>query len=387
MRNRLGFLAPILASALISANAFALDNIIHPWVSSRNLGMGGVMITTGLYDDNFFGNPARVTANPIWRVGLPLFLDLYAELDPGLITNVGGIAGALSSGSALTGILTAISASAGTPAHMRLQMPLLPTIYVGGGEHRWALAIMPAMFSTQTDVVLRGNSSLNFQSVTDAGASVTFGYAILPEKALSFGVTGHYLYRLSTATTVALASLISGSAPTLALGDSTGFDFDFGVTYNLPFHPLGFVFEFGATGNNLLGGNYTIGSVFSVFHNAPLPQPRSIGFGFSALKPTWWKLKDTVFAIDFNDILNNGSMQNGVFVNDGSFFRTIHLGAETHLSILTVRAGINQGYLSAGVGIDTKIFSLDLLTYGEEMGLNTGSVEDRRFGLHWSLHI
>ena len=53
-----------LLGLALSPSAHALDQIIRPYQSVRSAGMGGVRITTGLYDENFFNNPARVTANP-----------------------------------------------------------------------------------------------------------------------------------------------------------------------------------------------------------------------------------------------------------------------------------------------------------------------------------
>src|SRR5689334_25178572 len=60
------FLGATAISTLLftSQFAFALDQIIRPYQSVRSAGMGGVRMTTGLYDENFFNNPARVVANP-----------------------------------------------------------------------------------------------------------------------------------------------------------------------------------------------------------------------------------------------------------------------------------------------------------------------------------
>jgi hypothetical protein len=54
---------------------------------------------------------------------------------------------------------------------------------------------------------------------------------------------------------------------------------------------------------------------------------------------------------------------------------------------LAFRLGLNQGYLSAGLGLDVHYFTLDLATYGEEMGLNAGSFQDRRYTFNFGLHI
>jgi hypothetical protein len=65
----------------------------------------------------------------------------------------------------------------------------------------------------------------------------------------------------------------------------------------------------------------------------------------------------------------------------------VHLGGETHWRSLAGRLGFNQGYLSAGIGLDVHYFTLDFATYGEEIGLNAGTMEDRRFILTLGAHI
>ena len=168
-------------------------------------------------------------------------------------------------------------------------------------------------------------------------------------------------------------------------------DFDLGATYQLPLG-LGSPFRYhvGASVDNLLGGGYdnislnlisqlkcthSDGSISSCLPNA---QPRSYNFGVSATRASWWKLADTTFALEVTDIGNNP---------DGSLYRLIHLGAETHWSVLAVRAGINQGYWTAGLGLDLRFFTLDAATYGEEMSLNPGGNEDRRYALKIAFQI
>src|SRR5690606_20233983 len=66
----------------------AADRIIRPFHSVRSLGMGGVFLTTGLYDENFFGNPARVTANPKWKVQI---FDLAVEANASTISSLSSL--------------------------------------------------------------------------------------------------------------------------------------------------------------------------------------------------------------------------------------------------------------------------------------------------------
>jgi hypothetical protein len=65
----------------------------------------------------------------------------------------------------------------------------------------------------------------------------------------------------------------------------------------------------------------------------------------------------------------------------------VHIGAETHLKILALRAGINQGYFTAGFGLDLRFFTLDAATYAEELSLNPGGLSDRRYALQFGFQI
>jgi hypothetical protein len=112
--------------------------------------------------------------------------------------------------------------------------------------------------------------------------------------------------------------------------------------------------------------------------NLPTQQPRTFNLGVAALKPTNGVLRDSTLALEFTDLGNN---------TNGSIYRTIHLGGETHLGILAGRLGINQGYLCAGLGLDLKFVTLDVATYGEEMSLNSGGYEDRRYALRLAFQI
>ena len=65
-----------------------------------------------------------------------------------------------------------------------------------------------------------------------------------------------------------------------------------------------------------------------------------------------------------------------LFLDDNySPWNLIHLGADLRLfSFLDLRAGINKGWLSAGLGLDLAIFRLDLAVFTEEMGAHPGDL-------------
>ena len=68
-------------------------------------------------------------------------------------------------------------------------------------------------------------------------------------------------------------------------------------------------------------------------------------------------------------------------------YKTIHIGTEEKWRALAARLGLNQGYFTAGVGLDIGFFDLNLATYGEELGMNAGTIEDRRYALELGFKI
>jgi hypothetical protein len=97
---------------------------------------------------------------------------------------------------------------------------------------------------------------------------------------------------------------------------------------------------------------------------------RSLDFGF-AWTPSLGRLGqvlDTlVLALDYRDILDLGSpVPRNPILNVG-------LGVETRfLDIVTLRAGINEALLSAGMGLHLGAVTMNICAYGAELGLDPG---------------
>ncbi len=351
-------------------SAFALDQIIRPYQSVRSAGMGGVRITTGLYDENFFNNPARVTANPKSKFTL-------LQLTPGEVTPPTiNAASSIASGK---DAITTVNSVAGQNLHDRIQL-ILPAFYRAASDDRkwaWAFGLITSL---QTDADIRMSTQASFDGIVDIGPALTIGRKLLKNNALSIGLTGHLTYRLGTNPNYGLLDYIRGVPLTLNSlgGEGAMVDFDLGSTYKLT--RLGeFEISIGGAIQNLLGGQYS-NLHFTPLNIGSLPpaQPRSFGLGGSATRAKWGPFSETVFALEATDFLNN---------SNGSLFRLLHIGGETRWKAIAFRAGLNQGYWTAGLGLDAHYFTLNLASYGEEMGLNAGVLQDRRYTLDFGLHI
>lgn len=361
----------IAALLLIGTQAFAQnDKIYHSYQSVRASGMGGVKFTTGLYDENFYGNPARVTQNPVWRVQLP---DPMIETNSTLITNI----------SSLTGgdLFTALGNNAGNNFHGRAQMTF-PGLYMPDLGHQKRLSIAMAVLTSVSADILPSNSYQFDEDVfADIGPAVTVGYRLLPEGELSVGLTTHLTYRASTkANGFGLVDIFRGSSLSMSnlLGDSAYLDFDLGATYDLPWNWKDFTFTTGLSLNNMMSGTIKTGLNILSPGSFPRTFPMSVNWGINAYKKSLWVFEEAIFALEIQDINNNYG---------GSLFRLIHIGGEVDYGILKPRLGIDQGYLTAGLGIDLKAFELDLASYGEELALNSGKRPDRIYALRMNFKI
>jgi hypothetical protein len=362
-----GFTAGTIA---LPSSAMALDHIIRPYQSARSAGMGNVRYTTGLYDENFFGNPARITENPKWRVDI---LNVMVEANTGLLGNIDSVK---KGGDKVENI----ASTAGENNHLRLQT-VLPAFYfpkLFSDKHALAIGLIT---STQVDVSLRKNFSVDPVAITDIGPAVS--YARRLNDRLTVGITGHYQYRMSTNQTFSTIDYIKGKNLSAkdAAGEGTRLDFDLGATHKIAWEPKGWKLQSGAAINNVIGGKYGSGGIdLSKSVTAlPMKQPRTYNLGISGSKKGILKSSDLTTAFELTDIGNNPN---------GSMFRVFHLGGEiTYWDWLALRTGLNQGYLCAGIGINLPLLKIDFATYGEEMSLNVGGQEDRRYALRIGFSI
>lgn len=106
-------------------------------------------------------------------------------------------------------------------------------------------------------------------------------------------------------------------------------------------------------------------------YEGEIPFGITIGASYKYELPEKYKeslsAKDILLAADIADI---GA--------GGSFWKKVHLGAETVvLRKISTRAGINQGYLTFGLGYRLGIFQLDYAYYQEERGRYAGQLVDK----------
>lgn len=98
------------------------------------------------------------------------------------------------------------------------------------------------------------------------------------------------------------------------------------------------------------------------------PAVIDIGAGYSVFDNSVNRLDVTM---EFKNLLHE----------DSSFQRNSHAGLEYSIYRswvkLALRAGVNQSYFTAGIGLQLTALSIDVATYGEEMGTQNHKIENR----------
>lgn len=359
----------LILIALLSNHAFAFNPIIRTYQSVRASGMGNVRYTTGLYDENFYSNPARSTENPENKIHLPKFT---IEAGTGALGSLNNLLGSNSG-------FSSFADSVGKPLSARIQM-ILPAFY----KHSFITPDWSMSTGLLLNAQMVGQVSQSGEvfptTIIGGGPAFTLARRLLPEDRLSIGITTHLEFRATSGNGFSVLDFLRGQvADSLRGGSGLGIDFDLGTSFRPHWGLGGFKYELGLAVNNILGGGYhQFGGGIPGWDGIPISTPASLNFGLAARKDSLWHFNSFVLALEFTDIGNN---------LNGSFYRLIHLGAEAFLNPFAIRAGFNQGYLCAGLGYTAGLFMVNASTYGEEMGLNTGSLEDRRYALDFGLQF
>lgn len=361
----------LLFCAQTTSHAVAYDNIIRPFQTIRGAAMGNVRYTTGLYEENLFSNPARTADNPTWRLDV---FNTSFEVNSALISNLDAVTGGGDD-------IDAAADAAGDNHHLRVQT-LFPAVYfprIFSSKNSLAIGLFT---STQLDAGLRRNLALEPQTYVDAGLVVSLARRI--NERVNVGVNLRAMQRIASDGSFSTIDYIrTQSFDTFVdnAGEGTIIDFDAGVTHDIPWKPMGWQLQSAFAVNNILGGKPNKYAEIDLVDKAGLAapkNPRTFNIGISGSKP-FLIFSNFTGAFEITDIGNNPN---------GSMFRTFHFGAEGSLKDwIMLRAGINQGYLCAGIGFDLPVLDIELATYGEEMSLNVGGQEDRRYAMNIKIAI
>lgn len=337
----------LLFVSLILANQVRAAELNNNWLSTRALGMGNAYTSIVNDADALFYNPAGLAnvSGVNWT-----FFDLH-----------GGLNGleAIENAQTVT--------SAGDDMQEALRKLYGKKIWVGGGGKT---AVTTPYFgiagfvNTSTGLITTNspNPHIDPSLVFDYGAVAGFAVPIVPGF-FNIGLSMKRVNRTGTTQSIGAGTLATLDVDALKeefKRRGTGYGLDFGAQFRLPgpISPsLSFVYR---------DMGYT---TFTHEEGAGAPsriEPEMIlggGVEFSAplIKVT------PVFDYRYT---NRPEIQLG---------KKINLGLELSLPLLDLRAGLHQGYYSAGVGLNLALLRVDVATWGVEMGEYPGQREDRRY--------
>lgn len=359
-----------LPALLLGTEALAYRPILRDFNSVRTAGMGNIRYTVGQFEENFFANPARSTENPENLLQLP---QLSFETSSGTLSSIKDL---ISSGDGLA----AFQNSMGKPLSVRTQMVFPAYFSREFFDEKMSFGI-GAFFSAQMIPTVSQSGQIDPTTAITAGPVINLARRFLEEDRLSIGINVRTQVRASSNSSFSIQDFLSGTDLGSAIkgGSGLGIDGDIGALFHPHWGLGGFRYEVAAAINNVLGGKYNnLGRPIASWAGDPYRTKTSFNFGISAKKTDAWIFDHWLLAMETTDIGNN---------DFGSFYRTLHFGTEAAWSVFRLRGGINQGYFTAGLGIDLAFFQLNLATYGEELGLNPGVLEDRRYALQLGFQI
>jgi hypothetical protein len=206
--------------------------------------------------------------------------------------------------------------------------------------------------------------SFHVDAVNDYGAAAGFGFDLIPHF-MKWGVAFKKIYRMGGSMDLPVSALATLDDQTikdqlLNYGNGYSMDTGFTLTFPAPVQPS-FTFVWKDIGNTSFTKTKGIFDVPTDKSN--MVGAISLDIGFPGLK---------LIPVIQADYLNDSSIPLDMKMN---------AGVELQLLGFSFRGGLHQGYYTAGFGMDMLFMTLDVATYGVELGEYPGQREDRRYVL------
>lgn len=118
-----------------------------------------------------------------------------------------------------------------------------------------------------------------------------------------------------------------------------------------------------------------------------VPATLKLGLAYNPEFGNLGKALNPSISLDYNlYFVDNATVQE--YAYQGNFWTNLSLGAEVDLfSVFAIRAGLNQGYATFGLGLDIFILELDAAIYSKELGEEVGERQQMGFVLEFALRI
>ncbi|NPA52801.1 MAG: hypothetical protein GXO22_07885 [Aquificae bacterium] len=352
----------------------------------RIMGRGGVNIALGGYSTSVLYNPASISLNKknkylvdMLRInlsydenGIPFFNDIQDAVSTGDRNQNGYV-----EDDRLKEVLNVLNSYSGQTAHAGWDTVV--AISRTGSDIAYSFGLL---------ISTRYTAKIYKYSHTEGVINVYFDNYIVPfagvsfnffQKKLSLALLWKYIFRRSTYDNVSAREIAyKGYEIDSYIIDDLGDEgksnaFDIGAVYRIPLLPI-LKPTLGISIQNI--GNPDLGEL------GEFPQTINVGFGMNPIIKGYRGIK---LGIDYIDITKN-------IDTDKDTKKRLRYGMEIKVidnPILnfTVRTGIYQGYLTAGIEARLTVVSFIFTTYAEELGIESGQDKNRRYilsaGLSW----
>lgn len=345
----------LIAILIVASNARALD-VADQWSSIRAEGMGGAYTAVVDGTDALFYNPAGLAGQTrfAWEI-----LDL----------NLGA--------NGYENIATLQNIVSGGDDNLSTNLQQLYGKRVWFGGHAKTSILIPSFAMTAftgtgagISVSNPANTQMNLNYFFDYGFAAGGGFELVPG-VVKFGLAARRFNRTGTNLPIGAATLANLDTDTLQSElkrRGTGYGADLGLNLTLP----------GPVSPTLSAVYRNAGvTTFSHDEGAGAPPPIEPEFIVGGAMKFSGGLVDITPAIDYR-FANRNDMQIG---------KKLHLGVEVAMPVLTLRAGLNQGYWTAGAGFNMWLLHIEAASYGVELGAYPGQQEDRRYMANFSFQL
>ncbi len=210
--------------------------------------------------------------------------------------------------------------------------------------------------------------TFNVDFLSEYGYIIAGAVPIGPQAAL--GITGRHMKRWSGNEDILVTDLIGTTDKDLIESrfqdKGTGNALDVSFLFSLPQENIDFAVVWKDIGNTAFTADAGDG---------PERQHDNLSFGVSKIAKH--SLFDVTYAFQYDHIRLTGV----------DISKKLHIGAEVNLGFVDVRAGLSQGYLSYGAGVDLWLITIDAAAYSEEMGSYIGERRSDRYQASISLNL
>lgn len=214
------------------------------------------------------------------------------------------------------------------------------------------------------------NTTMDLNYFFDYGVALGSGFNLAPD-IWKLGITAKRIDRTGTSMQIGAATLANLDMDQLEgeiKSRGIGYGLDLGTLFTIP-SPINPTFSLVYRNIGMTSFSHDSGA-----HAPPsIPPELVVGASFEIKSG----LVDIRPAVDYRYADRT----------DVAIGKKVHLGVEVDMPVLDLRIGLNQGYYTAGVGLDLALMRLDLATYGVELGAYPGQQEDRRYVLQATIEM